>query len=76
VLARLYPLDQTLNADGRRRSLEPNPPIAAEPIPQQGIAPLLRQLLEHYSATGLPPAYLPQTQKEESGLIRFWRSMA
>ena len=39
---------------------------AAELIPQEQIAPLLRKLLEQYSATGLPPAYLPQTQKEES----------
>jgi len=32
---------------------------------QGGIAPLLRQLLEDYSATGLPPAYLPQIIKKE-----------
>ncbi len=66
VLARLYPLDRTRNADGLRRRLESNQPAAAEPIPQKAIAPLLRKLLEQYSATGLPPAYLPQTPKEES----------
>jgi len=66
VLARLYPLDRTRNADGLRRSLESNPPVAADPLPQEAIAPLLRKLLEQYSATGLPPAYLPQTPKEES----------
>jgi len=69
VLARLYPLDRVRNADGLRRRLEP---IAnggegeALSEKQEGIAPLLRQLLEDYSATGLPPAYLPQTKKEES----------
>jgi hypothetical protein len=26
-----------------------------------GIAPLLRELMEGYAATGLPPAYIPQT---------------
>jgi putative transposase len=69
VLARLYPLDRTRNADGLRRSLEPiaKSPATATDIDNQGrIAPLLRQLLEDYSATGLPPAYLPQTHEEES----------
>ena len=29
------------------------------PAPQSGMAPLLRQLMAQYAATGLPPAYLP-----------------
>jgi putative transposase len=70
VLARLYPLDRARNADGLRRSVKPIPNSGAgETVSekQEGIAPLLRQLLENYSATGLPPAYLPQTPtKEES----------
>jgi hypothetical protein len=64
VLARIYPLDRTRNADGLRRSLESHQAPAAEAIPQEGIAPLLRKLLAEYSATGLPPAYLPQYKKE------------
>ncbi len=69
VLARLYPLDRARNADGLRRSLQlttKNPAIAADIDNPDPIAPLLRQLLEDYSATGLPPAYLPQTHEEES----------
>ena len=66
VLARLYPLDRSRNADGLRRSLEPDHLPSAEAVPPPAVAPLLRKLLEQYSATGLPPAYLPQTQKEES----------
>ena len=68
VLARLYPLDRARNADGLRRSLEPiaKSPAAAAIDNKDQIAPLLRQLLEDYSATGLPPAYLPQTHEEES----------
>jgi hypothetical protein len=73
VLARLYPLDRTRNADGLRRSLQPianRAPDQAVSENHESIAPLLRQLLEDYSATGLPPAYLPQTpqttMKEES----------
>jgi transposase InsO family protein len=69
VLARLYPLDRARNAEGLRRSLEPIPNGAAEAAvsdKQEPVAPLLRKLLEDYSATGLPPAYLPQTKKEDS----------
>ena len=68
VLARLYPLDRVRNAEGLRRSLEP---IADAPVGTANasttdpIAPLLRQLLQDYSATGLPPAYLPQITEEK-----------
>jgi putative transposase len=64
VLARLYPLDKTHNADGRRRTLPPSLLDVVEivtPSPS-GIAPLLRQLMTDYAATGLPPAYLPQPE--------------
>ena len=33
--------------------------------PQSGMAPLLRQLMEQYRARGLPPAYLPQPQRDD-----------
>lgn len=64
ILCPLYPLDKLANADGRRRPVEP---LAAEDsvdeavTPQSGMAPLLRKMLEDYAATGLPPAYLPQS---------------
>ena len=64
VLARLYPLDKTKNADGRRRTLPQGLLEAvdiAAPSPP-GIAPLLRQLMTDYAATGLPPADLPQPE--------------
>ena len=66
VLARLYPLDRSRNADSLRRSLEPitDAPVSADDRTPEPIAPLLRQLLEDYSATGLPPAYLPQITEE------------
>jgi hypothetical protein len=62
VLARIYPLDRTRNADGLRRCLQPDNAVTAEAsaVPQDGIAPLLRKLIEQYAATGLPPAYLPK----------------
>jgi hypothetical protein len=34
------------------------------PLPPSGTAPLLRQLLADYAATGLPPAYLPPIDKD------------
>jgi putative transposase len=57
-LVRLWPLDRTRNADGRRRALAQDGAELTE-APAGGIAPLLKDLLACYAATGLPPAYLP-----------------
>ncbi len=68
VIARLFPLDRARNADGRRRSLgkiDDSTDAAAAAEPQDGMAPLLRKLLQEYAATGFPPAYLPKTTLEE-----------
>ncbi|HEY2514184.1 MAG TPA: IS481 family transposase [Polyangiaceae bacterium] len=62
-LATLLPLDKTKNADGLRRVL---PEATSPPLPSpkpSGIAPLLRQLMAEYAATGLPPAYLPKDER-------------
>jgi hypothetical protein len=58
ILCPIKPLDKSANADGQRRRLVPVA-IDLSPLPPSGIAPLLRQLLADYAATGLPPAYLP-----------------
>ncbi len=66
ILCALYPLDKVANADGRRRRLEPAAPAPLEAAPPTSpIAPLLRQLMADYAATGLPPAYLPSSTDEE-----------
>lgn len=66
VLARIFPLDKHKNADARRRitaaaagpaSADAQPAPPAEPM-----APLLRQLMAEYAATGLPPAYIPKDE--------------
>jgi transposase InsO family protein len=64
VLCRLYPLDRERNASGQRRLLEP----LAEPgiTPVTGLPPLLAQLLAKQAATGLPPAYLPKDEGDET----------
>jgi transposase InsO family protein len=60
-LCTLLPVDKERNADRRRRTLA-DPTVATAPestAPPPGIAPLLRQLMAEYAATGLPPAYVP-----------------
>jgi hypothetical protein len=42
--------------------------LIADPTAQDapgGVAPLLRKYMEEYSATGLPPAYLPKHDLED-----------
>jgi putative transposase len=63
ILARLFPLDRAANADGRRAVLAPRPDESASTDSARSPAelpPLLKQILAEYSATGLPPAYLPK----------------
>lgn len=64
VLAHIRPVDKAKNADGRRRTVEPStswPPETGE-LDSDPVAPLMRQYLAEYAATGLPPAYLPKDE--------------
>lgn len=63
VLCPVKPLDKSANANGQRRVLTPVT-TDLSPLPPSGMAPLLRQLLADYAATGLPPAYLPPSDKD------------
>lgn len=70
LLAPLYPLDRTANAEGRRAVLAPaasTDAATAKHPRSSALPPLLQKILADYSATGLPPAYLPQrtTHPEE-----------
>jgi len=60
-LATLLPLDKERNADRRRRVItDATAASAREPARAPvGTAPLLRQYMAEYAATGLPPAYVP-----------------
>lgn len=61
ILCPLYPLDKSKNADRERRRLaDCAPATPPTPFTPAGMAPLLRQLLNEQTATGLPPAYLPK----------------
>ena len=76
VITRLYPLDKTRNADGHRAvaapvggvdaSTQASAAQQAETTTQGTMAPLLRQILAEYSATGLIPAYLPKDDLEQT----------
>jgi putative transposase len=71
VLAPIYPLDKSANADGRRAAIE----SAGNDVPRQDqqrrttgeLPPLLKRILQEYSATGMPPAYLPKTSPGDTG---------
>lgn len=63
VLCMLYPQDKSENASGIRRVLAiPNQVI---PETEVGMAPLLKDLIAQYAATGLPPAYLTKKEKND-----------
>jgi transposase InsO family protein len=69
VLSRLFPLDRRANADGRRAVVTPQSGEVAAPDasrPQGELPPLLKQILAEYSATGLPPAYLPKNPSHKN----------
>lgn len=67
ILCAIHPLDKAANADGQRRRLTA---VSTErsPQPSSGVAPLLRELLAEYAATGLPPAYLSSVEDTSSTL--------
>jgi putative transposase len=63
ILAPIYPLDKTANADGHRALVRPegNDVIRDDgPRRESELPPLLKSILQEYSATGMPPAYLPK----------------
>jgi hypothetical protein len=66
----IYPLDKSANADGRRALVEPDIiDVPAEDSQRKDgqLPPLLKRILEEYSATGMPPAYLPKTPPSQNG---------
>lgn len=69
LLAPLYPLDRTKNADGMRRVVAPvasaDGAAASSNAKSTEMAPLLRQLIAAYDRAGLPPAYLPKHEEND-----------
>lgn len=65
-LATIRPVNKQKNASGARRPLDGgNAASYPDDIKEsEQVAPLLQQMLAEYSATGLPPAYLPKEASE------------
>ena len=83
ILAPIYPLDRVANADGHRARVdadrrdgpnddEPDAGAAAagtpgDDGPDKPLPPLLKRILEEYSVSGAPPAYLPKNPNPKKG---------
>jgi putative transposase len=70
ILAPIYPLDKSANADGHRALINPDgmdAPVAGTQRKGSELPPLLKSILQEYSATGMPPAYLPKTPPSQNG---------
>jgi putative transposase len=70
ILAPIYPLDKSANADGRRAFVGPDrtdAPSEGSRRENSELPPLLKKILQDYSATGMPPAYLPKTPLTQNG---------
>ena len=65
-LATLFPLDKLKNAGPRPPRARGDGDAAGASKKPPGIAPLLRELMADYAATGLPPAYLPKGKSQSS----------
>jgi transposase InsO family protein len=67
VLAPVRPLDRAGNAEAIRRVLTGGADLTDSSLTTTGgIAPLLKQMIQDYAATGLPPAYLPTSDPPQS----------
>jgi transposase InsO family protein len=78
ILAPIYPLDKAAHADGRRGIIDPDrgPDDDGDALatdasgndgPDKPLPPLLHRLLDEYSASGAPPAYLPKQPHRQKG---------
>ena len=63
-LCTLYPQDKSVNASGLRRTFKISEKEPEDNKMQEGIAPLLKDLIAQHAATGLPPAYIPKGEEK------------
>ena len=63
TLCPIHPINKAANASGQRKRRVPRDaaPLSASP---PAMAPLLKELIADYAASGLPPAYLPITEED------------
>jgi putative transposase len=73
ILAPVYPLDKSANADPPKADRAVIEPSATAVLPEERrrtaseLPPLLKRILQEYSATGMPPAYLPKRPPPQNG---------
>jgi transposase InsO family protein len=65
-LAKIYPQNKQANFSGERRTTN-NAELKIHE-PKDEIAPLLKQIMAEYAATGLPPAYLSKSSLKETNI--------
>jgi len=65
ILCPVKPLDKSANANGQRKRLA-QATTDLSPLQPTGMSALMIELLADYAATGVPPAYLPTTDKESA----------
>ncbi len=67
ALSLLYPQDKSANADGMRRAFtkQSENDTNASIVMPTGIAPLLKELMAEFAATGLPSPYIPKGDDHE-----------
>lgn len=66
VLARVVPEDPHRNADGLRKAVAEPAPLEPQAEPDDPFPPHLRALMETYAADGMPPAFLPLDDPEDT----------
>lgn len=66
-LVRIFPVHKSRNASGERRRVDPRAPSVEAGRTAKDLPPYLKQLLEEYAASGLPPAYLSLAEWNERG---------
>jgi transposase InsO family protein len=65
ILCAVKPLDKSANANGQRKRLTPAA-VDLSPLPASGPCALITDMIADYSATGIPPAYLPTDNESPS----------
>jgi hypothetical protein len=65
----LFELDASVTTDQKPPAGQDDqePPKSDPARGQKELPPLLKRILDEYSATGLPPAYLPQNPPSDQG---------
>lgn len=64
-LMRIFPINKSRNASGERKRVDLDVPSQESDRSKGDLPPYLKQLLQEYSALGLPPAYLSHTKRND-----------